>query len=248
MHLGPGVGLMSGGRGGAAAPFDPSQIAGLALWLEADSGVTGTTTVTRWADKSAAGNDATPPLSGPSLVTAGGPNGLHAVQFDGTGNSVLSNAGGNLGNTSVGQTVFAVLKAAATTGQQIALSTDSTESSGGYALEINVQGNGERGILVVGQAYVQDSAASATTNWEAWTVLGNGAAQTLRVNGTQRTTGAITPGATTNAGYILGGYTTAQLPFAAGGRLWGLMVYNRTLSAGEVAQVESYIRSKTVIW
>jgi hypothetical protein len=234
--------------GGAGQSFKPTDISGLALWLEADKNVTGTSPVTNWGDQSGAGNDATPPVSGPALIAGGGPNSLNAIQFDGSGNSVLSNVGGNLGDAGVGQSLFVVLKCSAVTGQQIVMSTNRAETGAGYAPEINVQGNGERGILVVGQAYVQDSASSATTSWEAWGIIGNGSAQTLRVNGAVRTSGSVAPGSATNTGYILGAYATNQLFFANGSRLWGVLVYNRTLNATEIGKVENYIRGKTAIW
>jgi hypothetical protein len=67
-------------------PFNPSQLPGLALWLEGDkAAVDGGTAVTTWPDSSPNHNDATPggPTLAPSLVKAA-LNGHSVVRFDGT--------------------------------------------------------------------------------------------------------------------------------------------------------------------
>lgn len=221
----------------------PSTVSGLVLWLEADVGVTGTSPVTAWADQSGTGNNVAPFNTGPTLSSSG-PNGHKAISFDGTDNTTIENRAASLGNAATGQTLFCVLKTSSTgAGQIVAMTANAASPLGGYAFEIDVNANAERGILVVNNAYVQDSVGSATTNWEAWTIVGNGSSQILRVNGAQRTTGALTPA--NQSGVKIGGYTGSLF---YSGLVWALLVYNRGLSAGEVATVEAYIRSKTAIW
>lgn len=233
--------------GGGVAPFKPSDLSGLVLWLEADTGVTGSSPVTKWADQSSGGNDATPASTGPVLSAGGGPNGHAAIVFDGTVNTVLQSTTANFGDPRTGQTIFLVNKSVSTsTSACPALFSNPVSPNGGYAAVVDVFTNGERDMLVVNNAYVPDANGSATTNWEAWTIVGNatGNGQTLRVNGAQRVTGSVTVSANNN-GYRVGGYAGALFwP----GSLWGVLVYSRTLSGLEIAQVEGYIQAKTAIW
>lgn len=224
----------------------PSSVAGLVLWLEADLGVTGSNPVTAWADQSGAGNNAAPLVSGPILAASGGPMGGPALTFNGTDSTSIENRAASLGNAASGQTIFAVFQATSVAAQQIPFMTaNSAGPAGGYALSYNAFANAERDVLVVGNAYVADANNSATTNWEAWTVVGSSAgnAQSLRVNGAQRTTGSVA--VANQGGYKVGGYGGA-LFFA--GSFWAVLVYDRQLSAGEIAIVEAYIRAKTAIW
>ncbi len=61
----------------------PSDLPGLALWLDAQQGVTGSGSVSAWADQSAAGNDLTQGIGAyqPALVDGVTPNGSPAVSF-----------------------------------------------------------------------------------------------------------------------------------------------------------------------
>jgi hypothetical protein len=68
------------------APFEgPGDVDdGIALWLRADIGVTGTTAITSWTDQSGNNNHATATTTAPSLVT-NDINGYPAIDFDGSG-------------------------------------------------------------------------------------------------------------------------------------------------------------------
>jgi hypothetical protein len=70
-----------------AGDFDVQGVTGLALWLRSDTGVTasGAQVVSRWADQSGNGNDATETRDGlqPTLVTPG-INGLPTIHFAST--------------------------------------------------------------------------------------------------------------------------------------------------------------------
>ena len=73
--------------GDAAPPFDVKSLPGLSLWLNASVGVTadGSENVTKWADQSGNGNDATQGASEPTQPTlvATATNNLPAVHFEG---------------------------------------------------------------------------------------------------------------------------------------------------------------------
>jgi hypothetical protein len=79
----------SAGEASADAPFDaaswaPSRLPGLVCWLDAAKGVTGTTSVSAWADQSGDGNNAANGGTGqPSLVPSA-VNGHPTVRFTGS--------------------------------------------------------------------------------------------------------------------------------------------------------------------
>jgi hypothetical protein len=89
---GPGTGVDGGGVDSApgvdaAGPWTPARIAGIALWLDADTAVADVNgRVATWTDRSGAGNDATTVADAqkPVLLTgASGLNAHHALHFDG---------------------------------------------------------------------------------------------------------------------------------------------------------------------
>lgn len=109
---GLGLGL---GSGANAKPFSPSQIAGLALWLRADLGVTlNAGNVSAWADQSGSGaSSATQGTAAnqPAWSAVGGANGRPAIVFNGTTN-YLSFSG--LGSPQAAYSIFAVVTASFT--------------------------------------------------------------------------------------------------------------------------------------
>jgi hypothetical protein len=78
-----------GGAGGAA--WNPSQLSGLNLWLEASTCVvTSGSNVSSWGDLSGHGNDATQSfLSAQPAVAVSAINGLPAIEFDGVNDSLI---------------------------------------------------------------------------------------------------------------------------------------------------------------
>lgn len=70
--------------------FTPKSVTGLSLWLDAadSSSITGTSTVTAWADKSGNGNNGIPISSGPTLVQ-NVQNGLPGITFPTTASIML---------------------------------------------------------------------------------------------------------------------------------------------------------------
>jgi hypothetical protein len=94
------------GGAGASAPFDPSSIAGLRLWLKADSeSYSDNASVTTWHDRSGNGNDATPGHA--PVFKTGILNGKPVVRFDGV--ITLLQTAGLVVSTSQPSTVYAVV-------------------------------------------------------------------------------------------------------------------------------------------
>jgi hypothetical protein len=71
--------------------WDPSMLAGLALWLDAEKGVTGAANVSAWADQSGNGNNFSQATGAnqPSLA-ANAVHGHSALQFTASGDSFLA--------------------------------------------------------------------------------------------------------------------------------------------------------------
>lgn len=73
-----------------AAPFSPSDIAGLQLWLKADSlSLSNDDPVTTWSDSSGSGNDATSSGSSRPLFKTNVFNGKPALSFDNTDDGMV---------------------------------------------------------------------------------------------------------------------------------------------------------------
>ena len=83
----------------ATVPATPGGAAGLTLWLKADAGTTGTTTVTAWDDQSGNANNTTAVGNGPELQT----NALNSnpvLDFDDTNTEYLRGAAGGFNTPS----------------------------------------------------------------------------------------------------------------------------------------------------
>jgi hypothetical protein len=83
-------GGMGGGMGGGGAGGGIGGLSGLVLWLDAAKGVSGTTSITAWADQSSAHNDVSA-TAGASL-SPGAVNGLPAVSLSSTTLEAMNNA------------------------------------------------------------------------------------------------------------------------------------------------------------
>ncbi len=83
-----GGGAGTGGQGGSgqASSFSPSDLAGLALWLDAAEGVSvdGNDSLVAWGDQSGHGNNGTPSQCEAPTLEAGSLNGHDVFVFDGS--------------------------------------------------------------------------------------------------------------------------------------------------------------------
>ena len=94
----------------ASAPFSPTDIAGLGLWLKADAGVTVSGGfVTTWADQSGNGNNASIATAGeePTFISSFS-NAKPAIEFDGQGQIMQITSASSLNFTTMSS--FIVLK------------------------------------------------------------------------------------------------------------------------------------------
>ncbi len=215
-----------------SATFAPSDLAGLTLWLEHDSGVYqdtvgGTLAATNdpvgaWEDQSGQGNHAT------QTGTARPTRGADGIIFNGS-STYLENA-------------------ALSNGTQISVFVRFVYTSGGsyrrlFVNEINV---------FVGA--INGNAAAFYGNGSSWQHTSDGRSGTL-TPGTAYTLSAINDGNDTTwlNGVLLGARVAAMGAFSDGylvgggnnqvwdGSIKAMLVYNRVLNATERAQVETYL-------
>lgn len=89
----------------AASAFDPGDVAGLQFWVRSDTGVSGASAVSAWADRSGNNRVISETTNSPTLVSAD-LNGFNAIKFDGS-NDQLRGQWPNLAQPS---TIYAVVK------------------------------------------------------------------------------------------------------------------------------------------
>jgi hypothetical protein len=221
--------------------FAPTQLSGCVLWLRADMGITLSSGVSAWGDQSGAGNGFSQATRGsqPGFSASGGPNGTPYVSFNGTSSGMSSSA--PVTGITQNWTQFALLQNNnLTTPSQIIFATGLTN---GWGFD---NASGSRGVLNLGTG--AQTFGSATSNWELWTNWDtSGVNTTCHVNGSAVTsTGNISPGAGTG-GSTLGADNGGASNWWYG-NLGELIVYNRTLTANEIAHVEAYVRARTAAW
>lgn len=230
-----------------ASGFDPRRIASLAYWLDATDASTVTTVsgnVSEWRSKAGSSLVASQgvALNRPTYTIAGR-NNRNVVTFDGT-NDFFSTSTLSLNQP------FTVFWAGSTVGQPAAGATpargtyicDGATSDTRVAIGWNAAGTtSDNGRLFAFAGSVLQPSAGGTA-YNAWSVVStvfDGASSQMRVNGSQVATGSI--GATNIAALILGrrfvdtGGTYFEGPWGA------LLIYNRVLSASEIAKVEDYL-------
>ncbi len=238
----------------SSAPFSPSDISGLTLWLDAsdintlwqDTAATSAVTtdsqlVARWDDKS--GNSANvtcgTPADQPTYKT-GIQNSLPSLLFDGTNylDSVATFNGYPI-------TIIAVVKNGSTSGTARGIAA--TYRSGGVG-GIRYYMNSTNTIT----GYIADTGTSVTKQNTAVTI----ASDTTLIAGTQTDSGNLytlvngtsqtSPHTLANiSGNIrIGGYNAGSLATLLDGFMCELVFYNSLLSSGDVTSVTDYLNSK----
>lgn len=213
-----------------SAPFDPSTVAGLETWLEADAlALTNGDPVSSWTDQS---SHARPAISAgtnrPSFVTAA-LNGYPIVRFGGT--HYLQQATFSL----IAQplTRFTVVKTLATGTQPIADGTD----FGGAVREVVWSDNGTYKWYAVG-GVVNGQATDAA--WHIIVTVWNGASSVIRKDGGAGLTG--NPGSAGFEGLTLGAF--ADLSSRGTDDMAAVLVYSGALSSADINAVGNYLATK----
>ena len=231
----------------ATGTFTPPNVPNLAAWYDASDTATITQsggTVSAWQDRSGNGNTLAPPVNVPGpTFTAAGIAGLGSVTFNGMVSLVGSNQGFStqLFNAS---TVFAVSNQTTTSNSTLLWS--GTPANPHWALQPSASGkilydlnDGSTGRL---------TASGVPTGAAQWTASGsvNAHAQVLAKNGNVIASGSgPTAAASANYPLVVGAtYVPNGASALFTGQIGEILVYNRALTTGEIAEVQGYLGCK----
>lgn len=238
--------------------FAPTDIGGCLLWLQSELGVTkdaATNAVSRWADQSGRGNDATQVSSANQPIwTAAQMNGHPTLSFDGAagaGADMLATPAFPLG-------VYTALMV--TTGQNGTTGFFWTRSSG--ATGVDTLYGDVYCTMYVDRGTGTQSCRDYVSGWGQ--ALGSsGHVLAVQFDGTAaghllRVDGAYVSVTTHSGGYGDPGTGTNSYSFTIGARgdlgapakinVAELMVYDHSLSAAELARVETYLRNRYALY
>lgn len=238
--------------GGGAAPFSPSNISGLSLWLKADAGVTlSGSNVTAWADQSGNGNNAVGADTLPTLQS-NAINGYPAIRFnniDDPSRFTVSN-NFNLKNSSV----FVVVKQLNLNNAFARIlgflgSNDDYDSDDGLAFvfsntvpQLQVESNSN-------SAVVANLAANNVFASVAYKIDNSGNISVFYNGGSEGTAQNADMTSQNSGGAIYIGQGSQNLT-AAGlyGDIAEVILYNSNLTTPERQQVEAYLNTKYAIY
>ena len=250
--------LVSGGAAPPPPAFSPSDIDGLRLWLNSDAAnvnagsPTNLDDVATWIDKSTATNNATQvtAINQPVWNSSGGSNGTSFIDFNGTTDYLLN---GDFASDvlSAGNQVFTFLSVfklnSLPAANQIILGL-SAAGTNYNRFELRQSSSGELKILIResladGGSFVQtDVDVTADTGWHyiLWTF--NNDVLNCYLDGSQVITN-VTQGLGNVAplSFTLGALQTGSPAFFADCSISEVISYNNVISAGEIADLDSYI-------
>ena len=228
--------------------FTPKSLTGLQLWLDAadSSTITGTSTVTAWADKSGNGNNGIPISSGPTLVQ-NVQNGLPGLTFPTTASIML--CGNLLAGTNF--SMLAVVKYASS-GTQYALGEWKIQYGSGLLF---TQGNSV--VTTVGTTSTYNpfgpltpadttafhiyaaSLSSSTSSSSVTLIAGTDGNDTTYTN-----SNGPNSAATAQPFAVGGAYENSTGYYPLTGYICEVIVYNSALSKIQLQQIEGYLAWK----
>jgi hypothetical protein len=224
--------------------FSPAQIAGLKLWLKADTGLfqdsPGTTAavanadpVGLWKDQSGQGNDVLQATSTmrPTLRLAV-QNGQPVVRFDGV-DDFLQKAALALAQP---LTVFAVAKV----GAPGAAPQNIMDGVGGSNRDLFGKENTSEVWRMYAGGSILDSAAASDTSWHTFACLFSGTGSLLRVDGSQKISGSAGTQSLTGLNLGCSSATNQQL---LNGDIAEFLLYTADLTAS-FALLEAYLKGR----
>jgi len=236
--------------GGGAAPFSPTDLSGLSLWLKSDAGVTlSGSNVTAWADQSGNGNNAAAGEEFEPTLVANVLNSKPVLRFNGAGQQMALTS--NIGGTAY--TIFIVCKnndnengsmffwaTDENYGKYIASITSETYNASArnkFILSENDAGGGE------GDSIIAWSSTAVNNNYFIGTAMQNGGGKAYS-NGSG---GADSLGtfSASNTFDLIGGY---GFGYELDGDVAEIISYNRAVNSTERQQVEAYLNTKYAIY
>lgn len=224
---------------------DPTDIDDLWIWLDANVGVTGTTTVTAWADQSGNGNNVAATSGQEPEKISSAINSLPAISSYGLGAKMQTSV--NMPDLSAGGTVFVVGKQSLDDG---ATNFDAGGVFVGAGSAVNMEMR--RGTLSSGGAVSLRGAIDAATYAQTTPLIEEDTFYSLRLvndgttnkvavnNGTEGTATAD------GTGYLATPFSIFKTLGGAQGnkQIAEIILYTRELTAGEIAAVETYLNEK----
>lgn len=235
----PAVYLQERRRGRASLPFtSPADIAGLKLWLRADTlALADNDPVALWPDSSGSGNDVAQSdgLKMP-LFKTGILNGQPVVRFDGVDDTLFKLAAGGFSCTQ-GHTIIAVLNPTTAVSFGMAVVTNPAFN------ELRQTGGGGAAEWMVPSGFFQvDGSEYLEGLWRIWTGTYNVASHTIQlfINGVSQGT-AVDAGPLSVSDIYLG--SRADLYFWLGD-MAEVLVYDAALSATDRQNIEAYLAAK----
>ena len=214
------------------APFSPSDIAGLKLWLKADAlSLSDGDPVGTWTDSSGNANNATASGSARPTYKVAILNGHAALRFDGTANVM------NVASVCAQPLTYFIV------GKMTTTSTYYFDGVSGnrFALSDGLNGTPNNLGLYAGGAVVESAFTVAGSAAKLWSGVGNAASSSIFKDGAAFATG--NPGTQGLDGGMTIGNRFA-LSLFLNGDIEEIIVYNTALSAGNRQAVEDYLGAK----
>jgi hypothetical protein len=226
--IGSGFGIVASSFQ-AGGGFSPTDIAGLKIWLKADSlSLSDGDPVGTWADQSGLGNSPTSSGSNRPTYHTAVINGLPAVQFDGVDDYLTKSF-----TLAQPEHVFLVVRQ-----DSWVLGGSILDGTSLFVMLIQ-QYPGTPSVI----AYAGGFGPNPTSplGWSLFEVLFNGASSEFRINAGSATTGDV--GASNGGGITLGARGDTVSQYAAV-TIAEVIVYDSALSSTDRGHLETYLMSK----
>lgn len=242
--LGRGLHIPMGGRkGGGAAPFSPSDISGLKLWLKADAitGLNDGDAVTTWSDSSGEGDDATQSTAGqkPIYKTAI-QNGLAVVRFDGSNDVMAATLGADIAQPI---TAYIVAKLTTASGQRRLLDSPNRML---FDANFGAAAGSQYSFYVNGAAGSDNADGTADTSIHLFTIIWNGASSNFWIDAALATT-SYDMGTTNSGTTIYVGAEDAAGNRSIAGDYHELLLYSGAHDSTQRGNVETYLNNKWAV-
>lgn len=216
---------------GAAGGWEYPELTNVFAWLDATNlvgVVADAATVTAWTDRIAAKTFAEA-TNAPTFRETGGPNGLAAVEFDGT-NDHLS---------IVSQTLAQDFTAYAVVYIDVADDFACWLGSGDFDIGVGITSTGSGLVNISASATENQEGASVEGAWQFWRAVFNGAGSSVQVDGVEVNAGTIGSGGFSDEEMFIGLMSTGYWD----GKISEVII-SSDVSAQNDAAVEAYVTEK----
>jgi hypothetical protein len=255
-RLSLGLGAQTIRKVGGSAPFLPTNLSGLSLWLKADAGVTlSGANVTGWADQSGNGNNASANSGQEPTFASSFSNSKPAIEFSGI-SQVMQIADANSLDFLTTSSFIVLKYIGQGTGNNIVYFKNANAGSPAnpamYGLVAKTAEDGVASFSMNVGGWVDYPTSIDITNTvpRILSMIYDGADQNVYSNGGLSNTFSIGGNIATSTGLLqIGGYNQS---FDAAEYFYGqiaeVIMYNRAVTGTERQQVETYLNTKYAIY